>query len=82
MDIQEAYEAAVKEINTRADEIINEFREASGGMMSLKVAKEMAEKQWLYANVYTAKHKKKITPKEVKGPVNGNTKPTDHIAEL
>lgn len=60
MDLENAYAMAVQEINDLALDIMEEFREGSGGMMSMVTAKEMAEKKWLYGSLYALKHKKRI----------------------
>lgn len=67
MLLSEAYEKAVGEINARATEIQEEFKDTASGMISFATCKEMSEKQWLFGNLYALKNRRKIDkPKETK----------------
>lgn len=73
MDIQEAYEKARGEINKRAKEIIEEYAEKGGGMMSVATATSMAEDQYVFGTLYAITNRKKITKKAEK---NGEAEET------
>lgn len=81
MDLQQAYALAIHEINNNAQILLKNYHESSGGMMSIETAKEMAEKQWLFGNLYALTSKKKITKAQKKGEDDG--KPTaNQLPEL
>jgi len=84
MNISEAFEYAMKDVNNLAKVIQEDFA-SKGSVMAPETAKEMAEKQYVLGNIWlnkaskTASKKvtsKKVTSKKVtkkKGATNGNT---------
>ena len=71
---EEAYALAMHDINNLAQQIHLQFQESSGGIMSIATAKEMAEKQWLYGQLWALANNARIVEnkEETKGTKDGN----------